>query len=740
MKLVPSRGRVTAFSHRLGRQAAGPMTAALACALVGAGAIPALALRRPSAVEVVAVALLTLVVAGAIAARLRFRAPSARAQRVSTLLRLAPAFADVEVGLALIAGSYGIAELTGGTQSPFAVAPYAVAAFGATFLHRAGALAVVAAAVTLELAAAAQGRAELADAGARTAWLLLFGLLHAAFLRGLVLRQRVEHRARLEGEVLAMREEARDFRLIASALGSDSRAPRSREEEERKLAEGAVETIHASVFHTLELLKRAQGLKTCVLLWLDESGKLLRVKELVTDSDQVVETAIPADAGAVGAIVRDRIVLGLVTPKRGHLPYYSGAEETGAFLGLPVVEDGHVRGVLCADRAAATPFGPEDEALLAGAAEQILRALRSERVFVAVERSKYEHERFYRASAMLGRALTPEQVMETAFDAASEIVDFELASIALFDRERKRHRVLGVRLKPEAKEMIDERQLEGLEFGDNAGLTAMVVKNKHFLPAAGELRDQSTPIYTRKVKMKGVESLLVLPLVCADDAIGTFTLASRQKQAFGKDARDMLTVIAHQVAVSLENAKMYRQMELMATTDGLTGLNNHRTFQERFSEMLGRAERHGFQLAVVLIDVDFFKKVNDGHGHPVGDQVLRRVAAVLERNVRKIDLVARYGGEEFALVLEATDPAGARALCERIRLDLAGQSFQSEKGAFVVTASLGVAMVPADGVTKEALIDHADQALYFAKEGGRNRTVSWAEVVAEKSRRRARAS
>ena len=176
--------------------------------------------------------------------------------------------------------------------------------------------------------------------------------------------------------------------------------------------------------------------------------------------------------------------------------------------------------------------------------------------------------------------------------------------------------------------------LRGLTFKDNASLVAMVVKNKHYLPAGGELRDRSIPVYSRRIKLKGVESLLVQPLICADEAIGTFTLASRRPHAFGKDAREMLGVIANQVAVSLENAKMYKQMETMATTDGLTGLLNHRTFQVRLADLLGRSERHGLKLAIILTDIDHFKKVNDTYGHPVGDEVLRRVAKVLGDSVQ----------------------------------------------------------------------------------------------------------
>jgi two-component system cell cycle response regulator len=146
--------------------------------------------------------------------------------------------------------------------------------------------------------------------------------------------------------------------------------------------------------------------------------------------------------------------------------------------------------------------------------------------------------------------------------------------------------------------------------------------------------------------------------------------------------------------------------------------------------MLGRADRHNFPVSLILTDIDHFKKVNDTYGHPIGDEVLRRVAAILNARARKIDIVARYGGEEFAIVLEGTDKAGARQLAERIRVEVAQQAFPTGKGkaTFQATLSLGVASYPEDARAKEEIIALADQSLYAAKHGGRNRTVCYSEI------------
>ncbi|GAB4559662.1 MAG: hypothetical protein Tsb0020_05670 [Haliangiales bacterium] len=717
----------------------GAMVAAMACAVIAGGGLDAAALSRPGIAPMLLLASVAVLLVTTISRRMGFVPPSARSQRVSFWLGAAPALADIELAFAMVSACYAIITVTGGITSPVYPLLYGVIAFAVTFLSRPGAWATVGAALVLELACFLR-----LPFGMESAVPLLLNLFfiggaasaHALFLRGLMMQQRRQRARRLEREVNAQRQAAREYRLIAAALGAESRAPRNRSEEEHMLALGGVQTIGASIFHSLSLLAWSLGVRTTALLWLTESGDSFRIKELVSVTDDVTEDTRVAASGVLGAVLRDRAPLLLERTKPNQIPFYDRGNFTGAFAAVPVMEGAHLRGVLCADRE--QPFTADEIEILTGAAEQTLRYVQSEQVFLAVERSKYEHERFYHASAMLCRALTLDDVMETAFDAASEIVDYDVAAISIYDPEHKRHRVYSARVTPGAENMVSPDSLSDLEFRDNAGLVSMVVKNKHYLPAGGELRDVSSPVYTKKARIDKVESLLILPLLSGDEAIGTFMLASKARLKFGKDIREMLGIIANQVAVSLQNGMMYAKMETMATTDGLTGLTNHRTFQSRLARMLDRSERSGQSVALLLCDVDHFKSVNDTYGHPVGDEVLRQVARVLERAVRKIDIPARYGGEEFAVVLEASSPEGAMNLAERIRKDVAALWFDSDKGRFQITMSIGISIFPGDADDRATLIERADAALYFAKESGRNRCVS--HTMASASRRVRRAS
>jgi two-component system chemotaxis response regulator CheY len=172
------------------------------------------------------------------------------------------------------------------------------------------------------------------------------------------------------------------------------------------------------------------------------------------------------------------------------------------------------------------------------------------------------------------------------------------------------------------------------------------------------------------------------------------------------------------------NESLAHQAEL-ALSDAVTGLRNRRAFDVRLDEELRRATRYHHPLALLMLDIDFFKNYNDTHGHPEGDKLLREMAAVFQRCVRASDIVARYGGEEFAFILTETDRESAYLAAEKLRASVAGQPFpgpdaQPERR---VTVSLGVANFPQDGADSETLIRRADEALYRAKRTGRNRVV-----------------
>ena len=241
---------------------------------------------------------------------------------------------------------------------------------------------------------------------------------------------------------------------------------------------------------------------------------------------------------------------------------------------------------------------------------------------------------------------------------------------------------------------------------------------------------------------------LVAPLAAGDAVEGCVDLCVPGRVAFEEEDVEMVQVLASQATAALTNARLYREVQEQAITDGLTGLYNHRYFYERLAQEFARAQRYGLPLSLLMLDIDDFKAFNDTYGHPAGDRVLAEVGGLLATQLRlEVDVAARYGGEEFAVLLPNTSrdgaqvvgdriarevagldgPAGAppaprddaRAVGERLRIAIAATPVPDARD-MAVTVSVGAASHPAAADPAE-LVRMADKALYLAKRLGKNR-------------------
>lgn len=225
----------------------------------------------------------------------------------------------------------------------------------------------------------------------------------------------------------------------------------------------------------------------------------------------------------------------------------------------------------------------------------------------------------------------------------------------------------------------------------------------------------------RQEKMHAL-SYTHIPLTAHKQVIGVLALAGPPTPAFRRDAPAILNLVSNEVTMILDNARLYEDAKLMAITDGLTRIYNHRFFQELFEKEFKRASRYNTVFSLIMLDIDYFKAINDTYGHLFGDEILRDIAALVKGCLRSMDILSRYGGEEFAILLPETDLDSGILTAERIRRTVESHAFSYTDGQEIrVTVSQGVTVYPSPGVeSRSDILSKADAALYEAKEAGRN--------------------
>ncbi|MCB9533308.1 MAG: diguanylate cyclase [Myxococcales bacterium] len=508
----------------------------------------------------------------------------------------------------------------------------------------------------------------------------------------------------------------------AALLGRALQATRAATDDERRLITQASESVRASVQRTVALVRASLRATSVIVLWTRSRDGAVQIREAETSSDHLRPGPFRDNEGFLAQIgrSRDAVVLNRIGPGSGALPWYEEGHTPAHAVGAPLVRDGIPLGYLVIDRAAGgQPFDEIDAIAVREAAEQISLAVHMEYLVLEAAVAQKDIQALTAAGARLNAALTADDVCARAlelFRSFAEIDDFVVTSV---DAETGTQSVIFA-AGPTASSWA------GLELAAGEDLASRVVRGRESLPFSARAERGGPPV------LGGLhidaEGLLAFPLLMGETALGAVILANRSSTGFEGAPRTQIALLTHQVAAALTNALAYGQMVKAATTDGMTGLTNHRTFKERATESLLRVGRSGRPLSLIMCDIDHFKRVNDTHGHAVGDQVIRGVARVLARSARNVDVVARYGGEEFAILLEDAELEGAVVIANRIREAVKQLRFDGASGPFAVTLSLGAA--PFHGGDLAILLEEADQALYAAKRGGRDRV-----CVAQSERR-----
>lgn len=320
-----------------------------------------------------------------------------------------------------------------------------------------------------------------------------------------------------------------------------------------------------------------------------------------------------------------------------------------------------------------------------------------------------------RVAAAITSSLGLQQVLDEVMRCAIEFTGSRASCVAFFDQATGEFRDWMTR-------GLSERFVRNMAFRCGGLADEAFSSGRHVL--SNDLPGTRHRL-SRLTRDEGIRSFLCLPLIVQEQRLGVLYVYRDDRPDFGADEIDLLATFAHFAAGAISNARLHARMTDLAQMDGLTGLHNRRSFDERLGGELERSARYGHGFALLMFDVDHFKRVNDSHGHQAGDAVLQFLADLLLRQARsRVDLAARFGGEEFVVLLPETGADGALLVAERIRTELESAAIAIPAGTTIgVTASIGICCYPDSGDSVAKLVENADRALYAAKQQGRNRCV-----------------
>lgn len=328
----------------------------------------------------------------------------------------------------------------------------------------------------------------------------------------------------------------------------------------------------------------------------------------------------------------------------------------------------------------------------------------------------------YDITSSMASTLDLEDLLKRIAQKVGETLGFKEFAILLLDANIKKLRVV-------ASYGLPEKEFIGMEFEPGEGVVGRVFKTGEPVLIQDTMADPNYLHWKGKKVEPG--SFLAIPVKYKEEVLGVFAFNSPNIDGFSKRDIKLLSAVASQAAIVIENARLYEQTKELSIRDELTGLYNRRWFNQRIVEEFKRAERFNSALSILMIDIDFFKHYNDRFGHSTGDLALKRVADLLLENVREVDSVARYGGEEFVIILPKTGEKEAHMVAEKLRqkMEKSEMPYGTTQPGGRFTISIGYSTYPVKAKEITELINQADKALYIAKEKGRNRVIGYGNDV-----------
>jgi diguanylate cyclase (GGDEF)-like protein len=446
-------------------------------------------------------------------------------------------------------------------------------------------------------------------------------------------------------------------------------------------------------------------LQNVAILLFDKEGQRLRVHSQIGWDAGKENISLGCDEGITGAAASKKQPV--YAPDVSQDPrYICSAQSTRSELAIPLMVRDEVVGVLDCQSDRLNHFDHETIELLTMFSTQASIALQNARLYSLERKRARQLEAINTIAKQSVAVMELEELLAHACGVIQQA--FQVAHVTLFLREEG--------------DLVLRAHQGALTLCIPAGgrFPASQQPWSRILGASGSIIERALALQPGPFRLfKEAASRMSIPLISFGQTLGVLTLHSTEPDAFQESELQPLESVADICANSIQNAHYVERVKQLAYLDGLTGIFNRRFFEMRIVEEIERARRYTTGMAVVMADIDQFKKLNDEFGHLLGDEVLRQVCSLFHQNLRKIDVVCRYGGEEFALLLTQTNGQQAVAVAEKLRRLVEGWQFPGVPRT--VTISAGVAAFPDHGASRDELVRAADNALYAAKQTGRNR-------------------
>ncbi|MFC1901544.1 sensor domain-containing diguanylate cyclase [Chloroflexota bacterium] len=548
-------------------------------------------------------------------------------------------------------------------------------------------------------------------------WLVLMAL-HAMF------RFELDLKASLIATVLSVVVSVFIYRLRGSLFETMSRIFQGPSYDYRQQLADFTITIH-NVFslreqgaELLALLSKAVGIKKACLLFpeVDREGFNAQLAEPEGEDNELSSLKLKKDHFVIQYLEREQKTLS--RENMSILPEFLGLweqereeiEPKGIEMFIPLISRGHLIAILVLGRKQSGKYSLGDLHLLEDIAGRVAVSMEKEYLREQLREREEELSVINRSNTIITSSLDIQEIFDSFIKELKNVVDVSWAAIVLVEET-------GLSFLALSSEVEYARRVGEMVMMKGSG-TEWVVNHKEAVVEA-DLSRESRYTAGEELRSQGIRSIVYLPLMAKGAAIGSFIVASRQPQAYSQRNVALLEQLASQIAMPVENSRLYARTAEKARIDGLTGLLNRRSLDEMMDTEVSRNSRYGGVFSLAILDLDSFKRFNDSYGHLAGDKLLRQVGQIIKSAVRSSDQAFRYGGDEFAVLLHETAIDAASEVAERIRQEIAARV---ESGDIKITASIGLASWPADGIGQVDIIAAADMALYRAKKRGGNQS------------------